>query len=146
MAEKFSCPACSRKYSLEKNRVCPACGLSPSDAEFYSGSPSKSSSSAKFAGAKFEPYTGLEAQDLRDDVNRLSSAVSALATGLFAMMLLTIAGAALIGAGTAQAVTCAFDGETCGSAVIFWGQVCLAVGALFGIISSITALSKSSLR
>jgi hypothetical protein len=93
----------------------------------------------------FQTYTGLESQDLRDDVDRLSSALGALATGLFAMILLTVAGGALIAGGTANAVSCALNGDTCDTATIVWGQVCLGAGVLVGIVSSIRAMTKSSL-
>ena len=116
------------------------------DAKFFQGQSYGGADSGSKGKVSFEPYTGLEAADIRNDVNRLASAVSTLATGIFSMILLTVAGAALIAGGTANALTCSIRDETCGSGVtIFWGQICLALAVLIGIVSSIRAMTKSSL-
>jgi hypothetical protein len=146
MSEKISCKACYKKYSPARTRVCPGCGLSPQDAEYFQGSSGKSGDLAEVLPTTFQQYTGLESQDLRDDVNRLSSAIGALATGLFSMILLTVVGGLLIGGGTASAVSCALTGDSCGSATIVWGQICLGVGVVAGIVSAITAMVRASLN
>jgi hypothetical protein len=146
MTEKISCPACAKKYSLEKHSVCPSCRLSEKDAKFYGGG--KTNLEALGLNGEFEmiPYTGLDAQDLRDDVNRLGGAVSALATGLLLMIVFTIAGALFVTGGTAETLSCALQRENCeGSESILWGQICLGLGILSRIVSSITAISRSSL-
>jgi hypothetical protein len=97
-------------------------------------------------GSKFEyeTYTGLDAQDMRDDINRLGAAVGQLAAGVIAMVLTSILGTILISAGTGTVISCALKGQTCGGQdIILWGQISIGLGILVGLVSAISAIFKS---
>ena len=145
MSEKINCPACYRKYDPAQKGACPQCGLSPENAATLSTLNTDLESIGISSSLEFEPYTGLDAQDMRDDINRLGAAVGQLAAGIIAMILTSILGAALITSGTGNVISCALDGQTCGGQdLILWGQISIGVGILIGLISSISASSKSS--
>jgi hypothetical protein len=145
MSEKIKCPACYRKYDPTKKRACPQCGLSPQNAATLSTVSTDLESVGIATTLEFEPYTGLDAQDMRDDINRLGSAVGQLAAGVIALILTSILGATLITSGSGIVISCALKGQTCGGQdLILWGQISIGVGILIGLITSISAISKSA--
>ena len=133
MSEKVKCPACYKNYNPESKRRCPGCGLAMQDAQNFSSEALKLEGRDLSFTPEFSKYTGLEAQELRDDVNRLSSSVGILAGGMMAMILLNIAGFSLVFAGISG------DGV-----MLLWGQFCSGLGVVIGLISSISAIGRAS--
>jgi hypothetical protein len=147
MSEKINCPACYRKYSPLKKRVCPQCGLSPQNAATHSTLSNDLETLGITSTLEFDAYTGLAAQDLRDDINSLSAAVGQLATGLITMILSSVAGLALVTWGSGSVIACTLRGQTCeGQDAILWGQICFGFGILVGLISAISAIFKSKVE
>jgi hypothetical protein len=103
------------------------------DAQNYSSEALKLEGRALSFSPEFSKYSGLEAQELRDDVNRLSSALGILAGGMMVMILLNIAGFSLVFASVRG------DG-----AMLLWGQFCSGLGVVIGLISSISAIGRAS--
>ena len=147
MSEKIKCPACYRKYDASKKRACPQCGLSQQNATTLNTVSTELESLGIATTLEIEPYTGLDAQEMRDDINRLGSAVGQLAAGIIAMILTSILGVALITSGGGIAISCALKGQTCGGQdLILWGQISIGVGILIGLATSISAISKSAVE